>query len=330
MIARSMFLMVVTAATVLSLSRAARADSQLPPTPTGDQATPGPPANGAGLNVPDHWSTVENGMVIPHPVTMNGRVLLDVAIPYYAKWKGLPDPRGALQALSDYLLLATLSQNPAGLDSKPSTYALRLLPETERGEYACNNAYGACYSAHYQASMAAPGPNLNFWVGSTEVQQRRSRQAFLDDYRDRFLAAAAPLPIELIDVRYLHVSRYYETRSGFMVSYGLPGSHLFYRSTVSQLWFFYETDVDRAGNRQGPLLSALWPIDSEAGHAVRSRGPVPIQHHLTLIEFQADTPTHHWDAMLRLVTTVVYQDPLLEQELYRFTCPVVSSCLAGR
>lgn len=166
--ARSMCSVVVAVSFGLPLPRAASAEAQLPPTPTGNRTTPGSPSDGHGLNVPDRWSTSEDGMLIPHPVTMNGRVLMDVAIPYYARWKGLRDPGGALEALSRYLLLATLSQNPAALESKPSTYALRFLPEAERGEYACNpkdelekrsrneaNAYGACHSGRENVTQGA-------------------------------------------------------------------------------------------------------------------------------------------------------------------------------
>lgn len=176
-----------------------------PPTPVQDQAATSTTVTVAGLTVPEQWTTIENGIVVPHPLKKDGRVLTLFAIAHYAANIGLTADKEALYALGEYLVLAALREDPAVIERTPVRYAM-FLTENERRRYLCWEKSSAC-------EMFAGGGIT--WAGNNEFETRRNRQAFIDDYRDRLVAVAAKQPIDFLDVGLILFGQYDQAKRGF-------------------------------------------------------------------------------------------------------------------
>jgi len=311
-------------AALLTLSWPAAVAAQLTPTQTGKPATPTEQSTRSGVHIPDSWSTLDNGLLVPHPVTLDGRVLLDGGIRYYQKWGGLGDPTGAKNTLSAYLILAALNQNPVLLETSPADYVLRFLPESEQQKYVCDQTEGSCdYPGMHNQDQYH---NVRFWAGADETAKRQTKQDFLKDYRDRFLAAAPKLPIDLVDVSYLEQSILYDDRrDAFPVAYRLPGVHSIEGVTHGNVAFYYQKNIESDPDNEwlapgtaaygavGPYISELWFVDEAEGqrkiNGFRKLGlfSLPVRHDLSLVELISEFGTMGLQANLHF-STALYED----------------------
>ena len=239
----------------------------LMPTPNYYDVMPEPDPSWSGIDVPEHLWTVENGIRVPHPVTKDGRVLAASALTHHVFWTGLTWRGGDIyNALSDYILLAALKQNPGLLDEMLFTYAVRFLPMAARGQIPCgSNAIeptAPCGLTYAQIWLIGDR-NLDYVVGS-QAHKERVKQAILSK-REHLMAAAPSLPLRFVDVSYFQFKDYDDVKGGLTLNWGMPGSHQFYANSQKQVWFHYITST--AGNGSGdesigPLIAKKPPSRS--------------------------------------------------------------------
>lgn len=352
LISRLVCSILITLAILLALSgpNQAKAIDLLTPTPSYAQKSTAEKTSDSGLYIPDRWSELDNGILIPHPATMNGRLLQETAIIYFSDWKGLPNPVAALTALSDYLLLSILSQDPKIFDTQASTYALRFLPQKEREKYLCDlkmskeggvEAGFACVRTRAVNAPPSEDMDIDSWLGSSESEKSQNRQNFINKYRGRFLAAAPKLPIDMLNIVAVRASGYDRRKGGFNLNLSLPGAHRFRHGRNNLILYTYEKDVEGAQTIKQKLVgrfpAEFWPIDEAGAEALvkpdmkLNSHLVPIEYLTTMLELRddpADPRPSHFAAKIRWTSAVAYQDPLLEREVYRLTCPSLPSWVA--
>jgi len=306
------------------------------PIPTFERAASSSNSSDSGLNVPDHMWTLENGIRVPHPVTMNGRVLTLGALRHFVGWKGVPAFSKAHDALSDYLLLAILRDNPELMESYLSTYISRFLPMADRGAFPCNPAEpdieALCgIRQTSEANLSGLGANFANYPSLTDIQQQQIKRAILDS-RDRLFEVAPKLPIQFLHISFLgtHDRRNFDSnKDGVRVFYDGP-THIIDRFSGGNRVFFSSTEGVEAPN--GLNVPALWQTDLAAAQELFDQlaGGIPVQTEFSLVELTADLNFVRWDAKVRWISAVMYEDQALEHELHRFKCGSLPVCVANR
>ena len=185
------------------------------------------------------------------------------------------------------------------------TYISRFLPESESEKYWCSTA-----------------------GGRAEIEQ--CRQAFLEDFQQRLLAAAPKVPMELLEVSYLDFNWYNETKGVYNVYFTLPGffhpqtdqrsMYLTSQSSMTPTWFTSDADASRTRSRLGLAFSVLWVIERSKAESLKRRlgNPAPIQCNVTVTELEFELASLSLDASLRVSSAVLYEDKIFEREIYRF------------
>jgi peptidoglycan hydrolase-like protein with peptidoglycan-binding domain len=351
-------------------SAVSQAVGMLTPTPIYSYTAASGDADWAGLNVPDQLWTVENGIRIPHPVTLNGRVLNVRALAHYVQWNGLALYGGDIyKALTDYLLLAALGENPDMLDEFLFTFAVRFLPERDRGAYPCNPAEPASENpcgARYADSLLRGDKWLNN-VFTTDEYKEAIKQRVLAK-RGELLAAAPALPVKLVDVGQFELGPYDNEKGGIRLNFGLTSEHRFHAQGSKKAWYYYRNDTAGDEEWQGPLvaqvqtapdrtifstipgggvsvakvgpsyassnvgtfLSGFWKVDQQQGQALINRF-----NGAAWIQYHVNLSElsieeiTYWKWKMHLGPVTAYKDQHLKQELHRFSCDIVPGCSSG-
>ena len=310
-------------------------------TPTHDQAVTSTNVAVAGLTIPEHWTTIENGIVVPHPVKKDGRVLTNIAISHYATFMGFTAGVEAGYALTAYMLLVALRENSGVIDLYTVRYA-KFLTDNERSRYLCWEKSSNCNSVSGEIT----------WTGSNEFETRRSRQSFIDDYRDRLVAVGAKQPIDFLDVGLIEFSQYDQAKRGFSLT---SKRYNLYNTKKTGIWFnllsgrfgrvprYYDEKDDINKGKLGTarnipmtfsydpapekdktqaFLSEFKPMsESDAASLVNRHWhgvppgarTAPVVLHQTLTEFRARS------GKFVVTAAVAYEDLLFKRELHRFS-----------
>lgn len=305
---------------------------QLTPTavPVFDQESALQASGNNAYSVPAQWSTVENGIVVPHPVTVDGRLLSVSGIEHYAKWMGLGDPTGAKHALAEYLQLISIGVDPNLISRLPFPYAL-YLTTSERAKYLCWQPSSSCRSMSGEM----------VWTGSNEFEKRRSIQNFISDYRDRFVAIAPKLPIELLDIGEARVSQYDTNKHGFTITsssslgvnfvFGVGPHHLenagIHFENPSPR-FRFDRKSEGSPNRYALGVEEFWSADTAQAESIIDRlwstnnadRKVVTRFHQTITDIEIAPPpvSSPATANVQVTSGIAYEDPLFERAIYRF------------
>jgi len=233
----------------------AQSEEVLTPTPIYQYGEGREHSDWSGLEVPEELWTIENGIRIPHPVTLNGRVLGVNALSHYARWNGLGGRNGQIwHALTDYLLLAVLRANPEALDEYLYAYALRFLPEVERGVYPCNPAKpnsGQLCNVRWLDNILSIDRNLDNLSTSSAAEKQQIKQMILSK-RNQLLDAAPKLPIKLVDIGNFAFSPYDFSNGGLVLNLGLVGDYKLGPSSGITVHYLYNK------NTGGPTSAEDW------------------------------------------------------------------------
>ena len=252
----------VPSATVQSFSQseiAQQSVGMLAATPIYRQSGSTMNSDWSGLDVPEKLWTVENGIRIPHPITLHGRVLNVNALSHYAKWNGLAGRNGEIwHVLTDYLLLAALRENPEMLEEHLYTFAVRFLPEIERGAYPCSPAEPDSEKpcdARWSGTLVSGDHTLSQLYVS-DAHKQHIRQAILSK-RNHLVDAAPKLPIKLVDVGNFGFNPYDHAKGGLVLNFGLTGDHKFHGDSSRGVHYLYNKNTGGATSEedwQAPLI----------------------------------------------------------------------------
>jgi hypothetical protein len=117
--------------------------------------------------------------------------------------------------VAKYLDFVDLGSTPELLEKRAGCFVYRYLPQNEIEKYVTPE-YMRSISSGNLDGLTKSFDQKN-WKGATEFEKRRSREAFLNDYRDRFMAAAVKVPVELIVVEQVRLPEYNFDKNAFVL-----------------------------------------------------------------------------------------------------------------